>query len=547
MECLPLFGLGTIIDGNGNPIPLELSYYQDEFEAKFPISPSRGPFRNMNEQTEQSSRLFAGIDFLTLAGAIVTLFVALGTESWWTLTGTTNSKLFNIQVSPFYVHISAVGLPTTVPLAGALGSLTRTVLLLGFLALFAASIRPTSWWRNLAVYFGVSALAELYLSFVLMFYWTETAFLNTYGILPPYLGTTNLQTNMVGLDLTLYSTPLVTATFGIPYYLGFISMGLIFGRTIVRLLHERASQALAALLPGSSIKTVYFRPPYRQVWFSSEDQQFNPLKADPATQTDDELLVSFTKLYEKVEPGGDLDIIIPPSASTLSDRLEKIIPQTGFKVETTGKVDRTTDSVENELRFRKPTVLASLVTREITVSDDSGTAEPISHSPTPISPTVEVGAAILTEPPPISDTAQEPKWAEPRMTRLEKSILKAAVKILTERQLPVTYRELLNQVYMELVDHKVEFDSARQIEATLLSHSGGEVQLIEEEDDAGLPVVKKWALGNQKLKADTHLGMPSLDVVKDAGTKLPHLGKLFKRRKRSRYRSKSSGEDDSSS
>lgn len=477
----------------------------------------------------------------------MTLFVALGTESWWTLTGTTNSKLFNILVSPFYVHINAVGLPTTVPLANALGSLTRTLLLLGFLTLFAASIRPTAWWRNLAVYFGVSTLAELYLSFVLMFYWTESIFLNTYGILPPYLGTSHLQTNIVGLDLTPYSTPLVTATFGIPYYLGFISIGLVFGKTIARLLHERAFQALAALLPGSSIRTVYFTPPYQQVWFSSGDQQFNPLQADPATQTDDELLVSFAKLYEKVEPGGSLDIIVPIYAPALSDRLEKLIPQTGFTAETSGTVYRTPGKAENELRFRKPTVPALPVTEEIPAPEVSETPEAIAQAPASTLPAVEVATEIPTDSPPIAETTQEPKWAEPRMTRLEKSILKAAVKILGERQQPVPYRELLNQVYMELVDHKVEFDSARQIEATLLSHNGGELRLIEEEDDAGLPIVKKWAMGNQKMKPDSRIGMPTLETVKDAGTKLPHLGKFFKRRKQSRYKSKSSGEDDSSS
>lgn len=501
----------------------------------------------MNELTEQGSRLLSRIDFLTLAGAIVTLFVALGTESWWTLSGTTSSKVFNILVSPFYVHISAVGLPTTVPLANSLGSLTRTVLLLGFLTLFAASIRPTAWWRNLAIYFGVSALAELYLSFVLMFYWTETVFLSTYGILPPYVGTSHLQTNIVGLDLTLYPTPLVTATFGIPYYLGFISIGLVFGKTIAKMLHERAFLALAALLPGSSIRTVYFTPPYRQVWFSSGDQQFNPLQADPTTQTDDELLVSFAKLYEKVEPGGSLDIIVPVHASGLSDRLEKLIPQTGFTAETSGTVYRTPGKAENELRFRKPTVLALPVTEEISPSEVSETPEAIAPAPASTPPAIEVVTEIPTDSPPIAESSQEPKWAEPRMTRLEKSILKAAVKILGERQQPVPYRELLNQVYMELVDHKVEFDSARQIEATLLSHNGGELRLIEEEDDAGLPTVKKWAMGNQKMKPDSRIGMPTLETVKDAGTKLPHLGKFFKRRKQSRYKPKSSGEDDSSS
>src|SRR6201982_3600128 len=127
----------------------------------------------MSSQTDQRTGLFGRFDFLTMLGAVVTLFVALGAEPWWSLNGTVTSKLFSIQISPFFVHIDAIGFPATVPFANALGSFTRTFLLLGFITLFAASIRPTAWWRNLAVYFGLSSLAELYLSFLLMFYLAE--------------------------------------------------------------------------------------------------------------------------------------------------------------------------------------------------------------------------------------------------------------------------------------------------------------------------------------------------------------------------------------
>jgi len=246
-----------------------------------------------------------------MLGAIVTLFVALGTEPWWTLNGTTTAGLLNIQVSPFYVHINAIGLPQTVPSASALGSFTRTFLLLGFLALFASAIRPTAWWRNLTFYFGLSSLAELYLSFLLMFYWAETAFVNTIGVLPPYFGTTTLQASIIGLDLSYYTAPLVTATFYIPYYLGFLSIGLVLGRSLIKTLHERAFQALASLLPGGGIHDVYLTPPYQQVWFSSGDKEFNPMKRDPEGLNDAELLVSFQKLYETVEPICSLSIILP--------------------------------------------------------------------------------------------------------------------------------------------------------------------------------------------------------------------------------------------
>src|SRR5439155_2096520 len=110
------------------------------------------------------------MDLLVLIGALVALFVALGSEPWWTLTGTATSSLLSIQVSPFYLHINALGLPSTMPAANTLGSFTRVLLILGSMALFAASVRPTAWWRNLAVYLGLCALAELYLSFALILF-----------------------------------------------------------------------------------------------------------------------------------------------------------------------------------------------------------------------------------------------------------------------------------------------------------------------------------------------------------------------------------------
>src|SRR6266567_4752033 len=216
------------------------------------------------------------VDILVMFGALVALFVALGSEPWWTLTGTATSSLLSVQVSPFYLHINALGLPPTVSAANNLGSFTRVLLILGSLALFAASIQPTSWWRNLAVYFGLSSLVELYLSFVLIYYWAETAIVQAYGVVPPYYGTAALQGSI---------------------------LGLVVGRSLIKIIHERAYQVLTALLPGGRIHDVYLSPPYQHVWFSSNDKEFNPLGKDPEVLNDDELLVSFQKLFDTVEPG----------------------------------------------------------------------------------------------------------------------------------------------------------------------------------------------------------------------------------------------------
>ena len=88
-------------------------------------------------------------------------------DPWWTLTGSTQN-LLSIHVSPFYLETSAYGLSSTVPFAQILGPLTRILLALAFLSLGMVSLSPSAWWRDLAVCFSLSALAEVYLSFALL-------------------------------------------------------------------------------------------------------------------------------------------------------------------------------------------------------------------------------------------------------------------------------------------------------------------------------------------------------------------------------------------
>ncbi len=82
-------------------------------------------------------------------------------------------------------------------------------------------------------------MTELYLSFLLMYHGAMTMLLGAYGILPPYLGTSPLLANIVGLDLNSHPNPLVTASFSLPFYLGFLSIGLITTSLIVNGIVER--------------------------------------------------------------------------------------------------------------------------------------------------------------------------------------------------------------------------------------------------------------------------------------------------------------------
>jgi hypothetical protein len=493
----------------------------------------------MSEATNEKFGFLRQVDLLVMLGAFLALFVALGSEPWWTLTGTTNTRLLTIHVSPFYLYINAVGLPTTSAFANSLGSFTRILLFFGFVALVAASIRPTAWWRSLAVYFGLSSLAELYFSFLMMYYWAESAFIQAYGFTLPYSGTTSLQGRILGLDLTYYSGPLITAVFAIPFYLGFLSFSLVIGRGILRVVQERAVRVLAALLPGGSVHDIYLTPPYHHVWFSSGDKGFNPMVSDPDRLNDDELLVSFQKLYDTVEPGGSLSIILPAWATSLGDRFQRLMPNTGFTIESSAVIYRVQGKPETELRFRKP--IEEVREESVTTSP---TVEEIGPLPqlTP-KPSLDEGMIEMVAPP-VLEVVDEPRWVPAKLSRMEKSMLNAAVDIISRHQEPVPYRELLNQVYMDLVDRKVDFESARQIETALLEHNGREVLLIEETDEANDRVVRKWWLGEKKLAPERKRRMPIIGKIASAKPKLPSIRFPFRKSRKSRYVEKAT--DDSS-
>src|SRR5438445_11863591 len=95
-----------------------------------------------------------------------------------------------------------------------------------------------------------------------------------------------------------------------------------------------------------------------------------------------------------------------------------------------------------------------------------------------------------------------------RRARPERTMLKSAVAIIAARGEPVPYRELLNQVYMELVEEKVDFESAREIETSLLKHNGREVVLVQEADETGTRTIQKWWLRDQKVAATREHKIP---------------------------------------
>lgn len=188
-------------------------------------------------------RLSHQIDPLILASASVSFFLAIDGNAWWRIAGADSSKLLTVQVSPYFFQVIATGISPTAPFLESLGSVTRVFLILGFVALAAAGIRSDAWWRELALYFSLSVLTELYLSLLLMYHYIEILFLGSYSIVPPSSGTSHLPVVLIGLDLNSYANPLVSAGFNLPFYLGFLSIGLVGASQILRSLRRRRKSA----------------------------------------------------------------------------------------------------------------------------------------------------------------------------------------------------------------------------------------------------------------------------------------------------------------
>ena len=260
---------------------------------------------------------------------------------------------------------------------------------------------------------------------------------------------------------------------------------------------------------------------------------------DPDRLNDDELLVSFQKLYDTVEPGGSLSIVLPAWATSIGDRFQRLMPDTGFTIEAAGVIYRTQGKPETELRFRKPLQVPVDAPEAPFPRTPGSVSTPPSQAPSSLD-----DGAVESASPPVLENSEAPSWNPTKLSRLERSIVKAAVDVISQGQHPVPYRDLLNQVYMDLVDKKQDFDSARQIETTLLNHNGREVLLLEEADEDSGRVVKKWWLGERKLSPEKKKRVPGIGRISASKPRLPTLQFLRRKSRESSYAEKNSGEGD---
>ncbi len=469
------------------------------------------------------------VDLPFLASALIASFVVLLNDPWWTVQTLESSSLLSVQISPYYVQINAIGAPATFPFAIVLGTATRIILGVTAIALALEGFFPKSVWRKPVFWLGLSSFVELYLSFTLMLHSAQLALLSMYGMIPPVSGDTIIPGTVLGTDLSPYLSPRITSSFATPFFIGLACIGVLGGSELFHFIH-RQKKGFMAFDFMRGLGAVFLSPPYQHAWFTSSDQSFNPLNQDPDNLTDDELAMSFERLEETIRPGGIISIILPAWAGQIANRLAKLVPWTGFRLERSELIYRVQGQPEYQLFFRKPAIVQKPASEPQEVQLQ---AENLETVPT------EKGAPSLmeespvedAEKPPIAEAVEDPDWARPQMTLLETAIIRSAVSTVERHGEPVPHRELVNDVYMDLLNRGIGFESVGQIETILLDHHEKELALIEELDETGAFILRKWWLGDTVVPAKTEKSVRLRRRLSTAKKGIPKVSELLKRLK----------------
>ena len=355
----------------------------------------------------------------------------------------------------------------------------------------------------------------------------QMVLVNLYGTTAPLAGTEVIPGIVLGLDLSVHASPTVSSSLLLPFYLGLVGIAVLGGTEVFRLLvHPVAEIIDFDFMRGLS--GVFLSPPYQHVWLTSPEKSLNPLYQDPDSLPDDELALSFEKLLKPLQAGAVVSIILPSWAGQLANRLSRVVPWTGFRLERSEVVYRVPGQPENELVFRKPPDIRPTEPEAGTVEppkmpEGIGAEKSQDSEPLSIGELAPLDALEETEGPPVAEPIEEPVWAQSPLTQDEAIMIRLAVGIITRHEEPVSYRELLNEIYMELLDRRVNFESAKEIETTLLNHCGRELSLIEELDETGAFVLKKWWLGEGGMRTRSSRRTSLRKITARAKKGLPRL------------------------
>jgi len=166
------------------------------------------------------------------------------------------------------------------------------------------------------------------------------------------------------------------------------------------------------------------------------------------------------------------------------------------------------DRPENELVSRKPTLTP--LEEEVQEALPAEVEEPLEEE------------SVQEETPATAEAESEPVVEE-------RAMVESALMVMERTGDPVGYMDLINQVYMDLIDKRVSFESPYQIEATLLKHLENELAILDEPDESGKGVVRKWWFGEGAMPAQVKGGRKLRARLADVKKRVPNVKGLLEK------------------
>jgi len=516
------------------------------------------PQEEVEDQQKGSSRarlqeIVSRLNIPFLIGAAIAGIVAASSDPWWSVRSAISTNILRVDVSPYYVSMTGLGIPSTVPNADVSGLIVRVAVGVTAVALAWQGLFPLSIWRKPVLWLSLSVVAGTFLNFALLVHSTQLILLQQYGFVPQLTGSTVIPGAVLGTDFVTYSSPTISSSLGLSFF-GCLAAFIVIGGSELAQYMLLPKLGLDAPQFLTGLTGALLSPPYQHAWLTSSDQGLNPLGQDPDKLTDDQLARSFEKLLKALKPGAEVSVILPPWATRLSSRLIRVVSWTGFDLENSQVIFRAPGRPENELVFRKPTPPELA---ESQPSEQAADAEPVAGPEPPArqeyrerggesdlgssfgsdeglsNDLYQSGRPREIEGPPVEEQFEDPAWARPELDPQEAEIINSAVKLLESAGEPIPYRELINHVYLDLTSRHVGFESGSQIEVVLLQRVGKELSIFEHLDETGANVVRAWWLGEGEVPRGSAVSNKMRTRLSEFGRRFGKFKGLLGSRRRS--------------
>src|SRR5881628_1930032 len=139
------------------------------------------PQEEVEDQQKGSSRarlqeIVSRLNIPFLIGAAIAGILAASSDPWWSARSAISTNILRVDVSPYYVSMTGLGIPSTVPNADVSGLIVRVAVGVTAVALAWQGLFPLSIWRKPVLWLSLSVVAGTFLNFALLVHSTQFFF-----------------------------------------------------------------------------------------------------------------------------------------------------------------------------------------------------------------------------------------------------------------------------------------------------------------------------------------------------------------------------------